>query len=152
VSTGNASSGESGNAASGTRTAQSDANTSTGSDRAAGGTTAPADDPQGITVTVSLKESGNPSDLIAVSVPKALARPGSHFTFALPAHAIPATAQGGTASVAQVNGQALPSWLTFDPQSRAFTANSVPAGALPLQAVMTVGDVRVPLVIVERNQ
>ncbi|AJG23533.1 hypothetical protein [Cupriavidus basilensis] len=31
-------------------------------------------------------------------------------------------------------------------------AQLAPAGALPVQAVMTVGDVRVPLVITERNQ
>ena len=59
---------------------------------------------------MSLKATGNPSDLISVSVPKDMARPGSHFRFALPAQ------------------------------------------ALPLQAVMTVGDVRIPLVITERNQ
>ncbi|MDF3832749.1 putative Ig domain-containing protein [Cupriavidus basilensis] len=101
---------------------------------------------------MSLKASGHPSDLIAVSVPKAMARPGSHFRFTLPAQAVPGAAQGATAQVTLADGRALPSWLRFAPQSRAFTATSVPAGALPVQAVMTVGDVRVPLVITERNQ
>ncbi len=82
-----------------------------------------------------------------MSVPKAMARPGSHFRFVLPAQAVP-----GAAKVTLADGQALPAWLRFTPQSRAFTATSVPAGALPVQAVMTVGDVRVPLVITERNQ
>ncbi|WP_150561871.1 hypothetical protein [Pandoraea bronchicola] len=102
-------------------------------------------------MTVSLKASGSPSDLIAVSVPKAMARPGSHFRFALPEKAVPG-ATDATTTVTLANGQPLPSWLKFEPQSRAFTATSVPAGALPLQAMMTSGGVRVPLVIVERNQ
>lgn len=101
---------------------------------------------------MSLRASGNPSDLIAVSVPKTMAKPGSHFRFSLPAHAIPGTANGALARVTQADGTALPAWLRFAPQSRTFTATSLPASALPLQAVMTVGDVRIPLVITERNQ
>ncbi|EHP38735.1 filamentous hemagglutinin [Cupriavidus basilensis OR16] len=101
---------------------------------------------------MSLKATGNPSDLIAVSVPKDMARPGSHFRFALPAQAIPGAANGAEVRVTQMDGTALPAWLRFASPSRVFTATSLPASALPLQAVMTVGEVRIPLVITERNQ
>ena len=97
----------------------------------------------------SLQQSG----IITVSVPKDMAVAGTGFSFPLPAQ-ITSTSTGGTAtiSVSTVTGQALPSWLKFNPESKTFVASAVPDGALPINVVVTVNGRSTTIVISERAQ
>jgi filamentous hemagglutinin family protein len=66
------------------------------------------------------------------------------FRFAVPA-AVPRNLSG--AKVTDAAGRPLPSWLQFNPATRQFVATEVPEGGLPIQAVVVVGQTRVPIVI-----
>jgi hypothetical protein len=66
------------------------------------------------------------------------------FRFAVPA-AVPRNLSG--AKVTDATGRPLPSWLQFNPATRQFVATEVPEGGLPIQAVVVVGQTRVPIVI-----
>nr|WP_315186791.1 YDG domain-containing protein [uncultured Albidiferax sp.] len=58
-------------------------------------------------------------------------------------------AQPTPATAALPNGQPLPAWLRFDPQSLAFTAQAVPTNALPLTTLVRSNNYRVEVEISE---
>jgi hypothetical protein len=63
------------------------------------------------------------------------------FKFALPP-AVLGTADGRTVRATLGNGQPLPAWLHYSPETKSFVASSVPAGALPLEVIIYVGEQR----------
>ncbi|MBI5107969.1 MAG: filamentous hemagglutinin N-terminal domain-containing protein [Rhodocyclales bacterium] len=70
------------------------------------------------------------------------------FRFKMPdsvTRSLPRNLNGAQATDAA--GRPLPSWLRFDPAARQFIATEVPEGGLPMQAVLVVGQARVPIVI-----
>jgi hypothetical protein len=72
------------------------------------------------------------------------------FEFALPAQAIQSLQSATTLPVALLsNNQPLPNWLRFNPQTRKFTAENIPADALPLQVIVSSGNVRMAIEITE---
>ena len=48
-----------------------------------------------------------------------------------------------------MDGTSLPSWLTYDAESKVFTANEVPIGELPLTVIIKQGDFVCPVVILQ---
>jgi len=49
-----------------------------------------------------------------------------------------------------VDGKPLPDWIRYEPETRTFTANAVPAGAFPLQISIGVGGAESVVVIQEQ--
>ena len=74
--------------------------------------------------------------LITVEVPKEIALSG--FSFALPEQLVKNMAPNASISVTLENGAPLPSWLSFVPERRGFTASVVPPSALPLRVVVMI--------------
>lgn len=52
----------------------------------------------------------------------------------------------------QMDGKPLPDWIRYEPETRTFTANSVPAGVFPLQIRLGVGSTESVVVIQEQPQ
>jgi hypothetical protein len=98
----------------------------------------------------SLQETG----IITVSVPKEMATAGSGFSFPLPAQVAQTGAGSNNTviSVSTINGQPLPGWLKFNPETKSFVASAVPDGAFPMQVRVTVDGRSTTIVISERNQ
>jgi hypothetical protein len=106
----------------------------------------------GVTVTVSISLTRQPSEqqtgIITVSVPKDMTTAGSDFSFSLPVQMINAgIGSNAVINATTANGQPLPSWLQFNQATNAFDATDIPAGALPIQVVVTVGGKRSTIVI-----
>ena len=87
--------------------------------------------------------------LVAVSVPEGAA--GTGFGFVLPVSVRDLLATGGQVRASLPDGTTLPTWLRFDPLTLRFDASAVPAGAVPIEVLLTAGDRRVRIVISERN-
>lgn len=104
---------------------------------------------EGITVSMVQEPSAKSSGMINVLVPKdTIARTGG-FSFPLPEKV---SAPGASnLNITMVGGEPLPSWLVFNPQTKTFTATSVPSGGLPLQVVIITGDTQTTIVIGERS-
>ena len=106
----------------------------------------------GITVTLQAAAQNaatGPAATIAVVVPHAIAQQAQGFNFPLPdavrQRVQQALAAGSPVLASGAEGEPLPGWLRFDPESLRFIATNVPAGALPYQARLSFGgqDVRV---------
>ena len=105
----------------------------------------------GISVAMVREASVQSSGIITVSVPKEMATAGSGFSFPLPAQVnSAATGNNATISVTTASGGALPAWLKFNPETKAFVASVVPDGAFPMQVVVTVNGQSTTVVISER--
>jgi hypothetical protein len=116
-----------------------------------------------ITVTTVTAPSVQASGLINVSVPKDMASSSSGFSVALPipvaASSAASSSVGGAVQAAPTSsvrvtlsdGSALPSWIKFDPTTATVSASAVPAGAFPLQIVVTVNGVSTTVVISEKD-
>ena len=107
----------------------------------------------GISVSLVRPPSVNESGIITVSVPKEMATAGSGFTFPLPAQIVEtAAANVAEIKVTTVNGDALPSWLRYSPETKSFTATAVPDGAFPIEIIVTVNGQSTTIVISERAE
>ena len=72
------------------------------------------------------------------------------FEFALPAQAVQSLLGATTVPSASLsNNEPLPTWLRFNPQTRKFTAENIPADGLPLQVVVSSGSILIPIEITE---
>ena len=105
----------------------------------------------GILVNLTQEPSTNGDGLVAVSVPKGIATFGSSFSFVIPARAVPYEADGSI-EVTSANGEALPNWLKFLPESMSFVASAVPGGSFPLRVWVTKGKRRTMVVVSERGE
>ena len=116
-----------------------------------------------ITVTTVTAPSVGTSGLINISVPKEMASSSSGFSVALPipvasssaaSSSVGGAVQSAPASSVRVtlsDGSALPSWIKFDVTTATLSASAVPAGAFPLQIVVTVNGVSTTVVISEKD-
>ena len=94
----------------------------------------------GVSVSLVREPSAQQSGIITVSVPKEMATAGSSFSFSFPAQLAAAAADTSDAvSVTTLGGAALPAWLRFNPESKSFTASTVPEGAFPIHVTVTIG-------------
>ncbi|MCV2355110.1 YDG domain-containing protein [Paucibacter sp. B2R-40] len=94
----------------------------------------------GVTAVLTRLPSAEQPGIASILIPLSSAAAGEGFKFSLPQELVAAMgSSGAAASVSSLNGEALPSWLRFDADSRNFVANAVPAGALPYQVRITVG-------------
>jgi hypothetical protein len=94
----------------------------------------------GVTAILTHLPSAEQPGIASILIPLSSAAAGEGFKFSLPQELVAAMgSSGAAASVSSLNGEALPSWLRFDADSRNFVANAVPAGALPYQVRITVG-------------
>src|SRR5690606_31366857 len=96
----------------------------------------------GIIVSLVREPSAQTNGIINVTVPKDMSAASQGFSFPLPEQAAPREG-AGRLSVKTINGDSLPGWLRFDPDSRSFTATAVPSGGLPLHVVVSTGDMEV---------
>jgi len=110
-------------------------------------TTSPASAPP---VLVARGETGG-DGVILVAVPKSVVTSGGDFSFALPA-AMAEAALDAPFQVSTVDGQPLPSWLQYVSSRQTFVASSMPAGAFPMELVVTIGLHRSTIVISEQTQ
>ncbi|WP_298270670.1 GLUG motif-containing protein [Geobacter sp.] len=94
-----------------------------------------------LSVTVVSPSTSQSSGMIAVTVPDSMAQPGSAFSFQLPEQAQELAATTSAAANASLaNGESLPGWLRYNPESNTFFASDVPAGSLPCTIIVTVGE------------
>jgi len=96
----------------------------------------------------SVEQSG----IVSVSVPKERAVADNGFSYPLPAQVANTAGNNAVISVSTTSGQPLPSWLKFNPETRAFVASAEPDGAFPIQVVVTIGGRSTTIVISERVQ
>jgi hypothetical protein len=107
----------------------------------------------GISVSLVRPPSVSESGIITVSVPKESAAAGSGFTFPLPAQIVEtATANAAEIKITTANGDALPSWLRYSPETKSFAATAVPDGAFPIEIIVTVNGQSTTIVISERAE
>jgi hypothetical protein len=103
-------------------------------------------------VALVREPSAQQSGSITVSVPKEMATAGSSFSFAFPAQLAAAAADSAVAiRITTLGGAALPAWLSFNPESKTFTASAVPRRAFPMHVVVTIGGERFSIEILERQ-
>ena len=113
-------------------------------------------------VSVSLESTGGAGgpgnqgantqvDIVAVTVPKAMATTGTGFSFDLPAQ-VRATLGTGAVQVTLADGRPLPDWIRFNPATQRFEASAVPDGGLPLRVLIRAGAKEVMVVISERAE
>ena len=108
-------------------------------------------DTAGITVALVRPASQQQSGAIAVSVPKQIVDAGNSFGFPLPAQVIETAAVNRVPVQAQLaDGSALPSWISYNADSKSFVVQQVPNGALPLEIVLVIGSQRATMVVAER--
>jgi len=81
-----------------------------------------------------------------------MATAGSGFTFPLPAQVADQASANAPIQVSTITGGPLPSWLSFNSETKTFVASAVPDGAFPFQVVVTIGGVSSTVVISERNE
>jgi hypothetical protein len=159
-STGGASSGSSSNATSGAADANGSAGATGGSTTGAspvdgasstnsGGTTSSAITDDQITVTMVQSATTQSTGMVSISVPEEMVSSGHTVSFALPTEVVEAVGDDKL-KVTQKDGKRLPSWLKYSPATKTFSANVVPAGALPTELLVSSGAHRWTLSITER--
>jgi hypothetical protein len=88
---------------------------------------------------------------VTVTLSADTASAGKSFSVSLQEHLqgdvtdVPAKATG-------MDGKSLPRWLTFDAQSKKFSAKNVPTGAFPLQVKVVIGKVETVVVFGEESK
>jgi hypothetical protein len=94
----------------------------------------------GVSVALVREPSTQQSGIITVSVPKEMVTAGSSFSFSFPAQLAAAAVDSADAiRVTTLGGAALPAWLRFNPESKIFTASTVPEGSFPIYVTVTIG-------------
>jgi|GEM_PF-1340545 len=103
----------------------------------------------GVIVALADQPGADGVVVVAVSVPKGAAATG--FGFALPKSVLDLITTGVAARASLPDGSALPSWLRFDPLTLRLDASAAPAGAMPAEVLLMVGDQQVRVLISERK-
>jgi len=86
---------------------------------------------------------------IAVRVPETIIAAGRGFSFALPT-SVAEAAGSEEMHVSLEDGKPLPSWLRYVAATKTFVALSPPAGALPLEVLLQIGDKRWTMTLIEQ--
>jgi hypothetical protein len=108
---------------------------------AKGGSAASSNKGAGSLVSVSLDQpptAGQPG-VVSVAVPADLIASGKTVSFALP-DALAQAAVGKEVRVSLKNGEALPTWLQYVPDTKSFSISSMASGALPVEVLVKIGD------------
>ena len=96
---------------------------------------------QPIVVTTQRLPSSYESGIVVVSVAKEFANTGDGFSFKLPVDIVKILSENrAKISVTTTNGEALPSWLIFNPDAANFIASPTPAGAFPFEVIISFGN------------
>lgn len=104
--------------------------------------------PQEVIVSLVQTPSADQGGIVMVQVPHEMTASAGGFSFVLPGNS---NAPGpALVQVTVADGSALPGWIHFDPQSRTFTATSVPAGGLPLRVLVSQGGIQMTIVIAQQ--
>jgi hypothetical protein len=119
---------------------------SSGGNAVAGGTTLTG-------ISVSLVRTATIQDVgvVSVTLPHGTATAGTGFAFALPEQLAQNVGQGAV-TVTVSNGQPLPAWLKYVPETKTLVASAVPDGAFPMEVLVSVGNMRTVVVITESSQ
>lgn len=88
--------------------------------------------------------------IVSVSVPEQMVSSGKGFNFPLPAEVVEAAADYKL-HITQKSGKRLPSWLRYSSANKAFSAQVVPSGALPIELLVSSGAQHWTLTITERS-
>ncbi|WP_151671458.1 autotransporter-associated beta strand repeat-containing protein [Nitrincola schmidtii] len=89
--------------------------------------------------------------IVSVLVSKDMATAGAGFSFQLPAQVIENARPNALVQVTLLNGDPLPAWLRFIPETNSFIAAAVPDGAFPIQLMVTIDGRSSTIVISERS-
>jgi filamentous hemagglutinin family protein len=100
----------------------------------------------GIVVSLVREPSAQIEGVINVIVPKDIAAKPGGFSFPLPEQIVIGSSQP---VITTINGGPLPGWLTFNPETKTFTATSVPVGGLPIHIVIKTDGMETAIVISE---
>jgi hypothetical protein len=111
-----------------------------------------------ISVLVVRQSSTEVGGIVVVYVPKELATSGQGFSFRIPDSLFNAATEttatdtnpAAPARATLVNGEPLPRWLSFDPQTKVISASAVPDRGFPVEVVITEGRKVVTVVVSER--
>jgi hypothetical protein len=87
--------------------------------------------------------------MVSVSVPEEIVSRGKTVRFPLPKE-IAEVAGDHELQVTQKNGKSLSPWLTYTSGTKTFSANGVPAGALPTEFLLSSGAYGWTMTITER--
>ena len=100
----------------------------------------------GISVSLVREPSAQTTGVINVFVPKEMATSGAGFSFPLPAQ-VAAETEGSNIRVTTLDGNNLPNWLKYLPDTKTFVSTAVPDGAFPFSVLVTVGSQRTTVAI-----
>ena len=116
-------------------------------------TSAPAPTLSSSDISVELVQSSTVQQdgIISVLVSKEMATAGAGFSFQLPAQVTANAPPHALVQVMLLNGDPLPAWLRFIPETNSFIAAAVPDGAFPIQVIVTIGGRSSTIVISERT-
>ncbi|MEI7694920.1 MAG: hypothetical protein WCI64_04645 [Chlorobium sp.] len=106
----------------------------------------------GITVQMVTLSTPQSSGLVTVAIPSEMLRSGTAFTILLPPEVSASVAT--TTVVERVSlegGASLPSWIQYNVNTKSFSVDQAPEGALPLTVEVNVGDKRWTMVISKKN-
>ncbi len=101
----------------------------------------------GIAVTLVREPGSGTAGVVAVSLPREIARSGNGFSFPLPEVI---ASSGALARVSAGAGAPLPAWLRYQTAARLFVGTSVPDGALPVKLEVEASGQTTTIVIYER--
>jgi hypothetical protein len=136
-------------AASSTSGSGSNASSSSEGDSSSGsGANGGADASTQIVVSIVRAPLGEYPGLVSVRVPEKIVAAGNGFSFALP-KALAEAAASNKVIVSLVDGKPLPSWLRYVDATKTFVATKPPAGGLPIEVTVRIGDKRWTMTIGE---
>lgn len=105
----------------------------------------------GVVVTLVQSPSVQQTGLISVSVPERLATASSSFTFPLPTQLMVEAVADTPAQARLEDGNPLPAWLKFNPETSSFTVEAAPRGAFPIRVSVSIGSRKNTVLISERT-
>ena len=101
-----------------------------------------------IEVSLAQATDGTSAGAVSVSVPQDIVESGQGFSFALPPELRAAAAS--SPMHATWRGKKLPKWLRYDQATGMFTVSALPAGALPMELSIRIGERRWTMTIAQR--
>jgi hypothetical protein len=105
-----------------------------------------------ISVTLLKQPTEAATGAVLVEIPGDLVRSAAGFSFRLPNSLVDlAIATRSQPEATLINGDPLPPWLRFVPESHMFVAKDVPSDGLPIQVIVRIGSTRTVLLVTERN-
>ena len=101
-----------------------------------------------VSISVVRAATSQQNGVVTISVPRSITSAGSGFSVPLPEEM---AAASGAVLVSLVNGDRLPTWLRYVPETKSFAVSAVPPGILPLQVLVRIGNLRWTGIIAESS-